>query len=198
MPLHRIFPNICLFIDGFRIYTQYVCLFVCFFLYAVLFLLFKLKFLGGCNYATDFALSIIITIKLQSGGLLVAYLLTFQSHPNTHNNSLYFVGYPAMSGEWPVCRNHKGSGGLGGEGDGRVCNGLAHNLKALLTCLTFIAQILQRKHILNTKIGLIYHLGGILFRRKGWPMSMNCKMDAAKDFREYIFTSLYKTLNFMG
>ena len=194
MSVHRRFQNL---------YT--VCLFVClfFFLYAVLFLLFKLKFLGGwggggCNYATDFALSIIITIKLQSGGLLVAYLLTFQSHPNTHNNSLYFVGYPAMSGEWPVCRNHKGSGGLGGEGDGRVCNGLAHNLKALLTCLTFIAQILQRKHILNTKIGLIYHLGGILFRRKGWPMNMNCKMDAAKDFREYIFTRLYKTLNFMG
>ena len=86
-----------------------VCLFVCF--CTVFYFFFFLGGGGGWGEGSVFvlriyfALWIIITIKLQSGGLLVAYLLTFQSHPNTHKNSLFFIGYPATSGKRPVCRN---------------------------------------------------------------------------------------------
>ena len=44
---------------------------------------------------------------------------------------------------------------------------------------------LQRKHILNTKIGLISHIRRIPLRRKDWPVNINCKLNAAKEFREW-------------
>lgn len=78
-------------------------------------------------------------------------------------------------------------------------NWLVHNLKGLLTCNVYRSDFAKKTHSEHkNRPHLSFALGGLLFRRKGWPMSINCKMDAAKEFRKYTITSLYKTLNFMG
>ena len=60
---------------------------------------------------------------------------------------------------------------------------MMYNLKGLHESV--FGAILQRKHILSTKIGLIYHIGRIPLRRKDWPMNINCKLNAAKEYREW-------------
>ena len=47
----------------------------------------------------------------------------------------------------------------------------------------FVGPILQRRHILNTKTGLINHLGRIL-KDADCPIDINCELGAAKRFRE--------------
>ena len=55
-----------------------------------------------------------------------------------------------------------------------------HNLKGSLPA----HNGLERQHILKTKIGLIYHLGRIPYRRNDRPINVNCELGAAKEFRE--------------
>ena len=62
-----------------------------------------------------------------------------------------------------------------------VLNIVMHNLKGSLPA----HNGLERQHILNTKIGLIYHLGRNPYRRNDRPIKVNRELGAAKEFREW-------------
>ena len=58
------------------------------------------------------------------------------------------------------------------------------NPKGSLHRNEFVCLILQRNHILNTKMGLTHDMDRIPLRREDLPINIDFEQDAAKKFRK--------------